>query len=97
MDVRAISLSTSDPSLKDQLESVRNQVAQKQMQLVWNLPVPYSALHPIALETTQWSQFPGAGKDWLYLEPDGDVLPSQGINQVMGNFLTDEWEKIWHN
>jgi hypothetical protein len=95
--VRAVSLSTSDPALKDQLESVRNQVAQKQMQLVWNLPVPYSALHPIALETTQWSQYPGAGRDWLYLEPDGDVLPSQGENKVLGNFLTDAWEKIWHN
>jgi MoaA/NifB/PqqE/SkfB family radical SAM enzyme len=31
----------------------------------------------------------------LYVEPDGDVLPAQGINQVLGNFLNDAWEKIW--
>jgi MoaA/NifB/PqqE/SkfB family radical SAM enzyme len=37
----------------------------------------------------------GAGKAWMYVEPDGDVLPSQGINQVLGNFLIDPWEKIW--
>jgi MoaA/NifB/PqqE/SkfB family radical SAM enzyme len=36
----------------------------------------------------------GAGKAWLYIEPDGDVLPDQLINQVLGNILTDPWEKI---
>jgi len=36
-----------------------------------------------------------AGRAWLYIEPDGDVLPAQEINQVLGNFLTDSWQKIW--
>ena len=37
----------------------------------------------------------GAGKGWLYVEPDGDVLPAQGINQVLGNIIRDPWELIW--
>ncbi len=37
----------------------------------------------------------GAGHAWLYIEPDGDVLPAQGINQVLGNILKDPWETIW--
>jgi hypothetical protein len=26
---------------------------------------------------------------------DGDVLPAQGDNQVLGNILVDPWEKLW--
>jgi MoaA/NifB/PqqE/SkfB family radical SAM enzyme len=37
----------------------------------------------------------GAGRAWLYVEPDGDVLPDQSIDRVLGNFLRDPWEKIW--
>jgi MoaA/NifB/PqqE/SkfB family radical SAM enzyme len=29
------------------------------------------------------------------VEPDGDVLPAQGINKVLGNLLTDDWNTIW--
>ena len=36
-----------------------------------------------------------AGRAWLYVEPDGDVLPTQGVNRLLGNFLRDPWEKIW--
>jgi MoaA/NifB/PqqE/SkfB family radical SAM enzyme len=37
----------------------------------------------------------GAGKVWLYVEPDGDVLPTQGQSEkVLGNLLRDEWTKI---
>ncbi len=85
--VKAISLSSNNPEMKDQIETARNLVAAHNLELIWNLPVPYSALHPIALETTLWTSIPGAGRDWLYIEPDGDVLPTQGVNQVLGNFL----------
>jgi MoaA/NifB/PqqE/SkfB family radical SAM enzyme len=39
----------------------------------------------------------GAGRGWLYVEPDGDVLPSQGINKILGNYIRDTWEHIWNN
>jgi len=95
MGVKAISLSSNSPEMKEQLESARNLAAAKHLELIWNLPVPYSAFHPVALETTQWTEMPGAGRDWLYVEPDGDVLPAQGVNQVLGNFIQDDWAKIW--
>jgi hypothetical protein len=95
LGVKAISLSANDPETKEKLQEARNRIASHGIELVWNLPVPYSSLNPITMETAQWEQIPGAGRDWLYLEPDGDVLPAQGINQVMGNMLLDPWEKIW--
>jgi hypothetical protein len=95
LGVKAISLSSIDPTLYDALQALRSQVAHLNMELVWNLPVPYSAQNPIALETKEYGHTLGAGRAWLYVEPDGDVLPEQGINQVLGNFLIDPWEKIW--
>jgi MoaA/NifB/PqqE/SkfB family radical SAM enzyme len=49
------------------------------------------------LEHDEFQKAPeGAGKAWLYVEPDGDVLPAQGMyDQVLGNMLTDEWQEIW--
>ena len=92
--VRAVSLSASDPALRPALASLRDCTAARQVELIWNLPVPYSAQNPVALETGQ--EIPeGAGRAWLYIEPDGDVLPSQGMNRVLGNMLRDPWEKIW--
>jgi MoaA/NifB/PqqE/SkfB family radical SAM enzyme len=65
------------------------------MSLVWDLPVPYSAQNPVALEVAGPGLVEGAGRGWLYVEPDGDVLPAQGVNQVLGKILKDPWEKIW--
>ncbi len=95
LGVKAISLSTSDPSLDHELAKYRNQAAAAGMTLVWDLPVPYSAYNPVALETREDHLPGGEGHTWLYVEPDGDVLPSQGINQVLGNILTDSWETLW--
>ena len=95
MGVKAISLSTSESALSEELQNLREHVARLDLELVWNLPVPYSATNPVALETEQLEEPEGAGRAWLYIEPDGDVLPAQGINRVLGNFLSDPWEKIW--
>ena len=67
------------------------------LSMVWDLPVPYSQYNPIDLELKNGGNRmkKGAGNAWLYVEPDGDVLPAQGINRVMGNFLTDPWSSIW--
>lgn len=93
--VRAISLSANDSNLQSTLETARSYLAARQLELVWNLPVPYSTFNPINFETDQVETKPGAGSAWLYVEPDGDVLPDQDINQVLGNLLTDPWEAIW--
>jgi hypothetical protein len=99
MKVKSISLSASDPSLSAALQSTRQYAALKEMSLEWDLPVPYSAFHPVALELAEGDHplQKGEGSAWLYVEPDGDVLPGQGHPTVMGNLLTDPWEKIWAN
>lgn len=98
MGVKALSLSVSSMELKDQVALTRQQAAELDMTMVYDLPVPYSKFHPVALEMEDDEPArEGAGRAWLYVEPDGDVLPGQGINRVMGNLLTDPWEKIWEN
>lgn len=93
-DVEKVSLSAAHPGLSASLASAREWLAALHLELVWNLPVPYSSLHPVALETGD-AQIEGAGRAWLYLEPDGDVLAAQGNPTVLGNFLYDPWHKIW--
>jgi MoaA/NifB/PqqE/SkfB family radical SAM enzyme len=95
MGVKTISLSASDPGLSGALDDLRRQSARLDLELVWNLPVPYSDLNPVALETEGIELVEGAGRAWLYVEPDGDVLPAQGANQVLGNLLRDPWNEIW--
>jgi MoaA/NifB/PqqE/SkfB family radical SAM enzyme len=96
LGVHNLSLSIVNATLKDELLKTRQAAAERGLQLVWDLPVPYSQMHPVAIEKEGFEEMPqGAGKAWLYVEPDGDVLPGQGINTVLGNILTDPWEKIW--
>jgi hypothetical protein len=95
MGVKSFSLSAADPALHNTLTELRNRAASLGLSLSWDLPVPYSAFNPVALETQEDNPQPGSGRAWLYIEPDGDVLPSQGGNQVLGNFLKDSWETLW--
>jgi hypothetical protein len=95
MGLHAISLSAVSPELSDTLSDLHNHATGLGLSLVWDLPVPYSAFNPIAFEMLEEQVSAGAGKAWLYVEPDGDVLPSQGINQVLGNLLGDSWAEIW--
>jgi len=97
-DNRSLSLSVSDPDLSKDMAELRNYAVQQGFEISWDLPVPYSALNPVSIEMDpEFEPARGAGNAWLYVEPDGDVLPGQGINRVLGNFLTDPWEKIWNN
>jgi organic radical activating enzyme len=99
MGANALSLSTPNKDLEEKLQDLRNFAALQGLELVWDIPVPYSRNNPVALELEGegYDESPeGAGKAWLYIEPDGDVLPAQGLyDQVMGNMLTDPWEEIW--
>ena len=96
MGILKVSLSISDQMLEENLKKAREKVADLNMALVWDLPVPYSAFNPVSLELRESLKLvDGSGKAWLYVEPDGDVLPAQGINKVIGNLLTESWENIW--
>lgn len=94
--VPAISLSVAQADEAGQrlLQVGRDLVAELGMDLLWDLPAPYSENNPIAMELSEPPK--GAGSAWLYVEPDGDVLPSQGMAPVLGNMLLqDAWADIW--
>lgn len=94
--VEAMSLSISNSGLAKDLSRLGEIAGEMGLRLVSDLPVPYSAVNPVALETAQDNPIPGAGRAWLYVEPDGDALPAQGMGQkVLGNLLTDDWDKIY--
>lgn len=98
LGVRNISLSTSESDLLDEMLELQNQANSLQLSLRWDLPVPYSAANPVAMETREDGTPSGAGKAWLYVEPDGDVLPAQGQSQrILGNLLRDDWNVISAN
>ncbi len=95
-NVPSISLSMESDDLSGVLSSAQQYVQQKGIKLVWDLPVPYSTSHPLALELAESQEYiSGAGKAWLYIEPDGDVLLDQDGTRKLGNFLSDSWETIW--
>jgi hypothetical protein len=96
LEVTSLSLGLADVSLRESLDDVLDQAANLEMQLAFDLPVPYSADNPVAFETAKDEVPSGAGKSWLYVEPDGDVLPAQGMaDTVLGNILRDPWEEIY--
>ena len=95
LGVPAVSRTASASELDADLQTARDLAAGLGMELVWDLPVPYSAHNPVNLEVPDAELVEGAGQAWLYVEPDGDVLPAQGAEAVLGNFLKDPWEKIW--
>jgi organic radical activating enzyme len=96
LEVKSISASAAESSLKNELQTLADKAASLNLTLAFDLPVPYSEQNPVALETAEDNVPTGAGKAWLYVEPDGDVLPAQGMaDQVLGNFLRDDWGKIY--
>lgn len=93
--VNALSLTALTPDMRPALEAARQRAAELGLPLKFDLPVPYSEFNPVHLESEEVLP-PGAGKVWLYVEPDGDVLPAQGMaGQVLGNALRDGWAKIY--
>ena len=94
LGVKSLSLTFADPQLPT--VELRNKAANLGLALKFDLPVPYSAEHAVAQETADDHVPDGAGKAWLYVEPDGDVLPAQGMaDKVLGNFIRDPWERIY--
>lgn len=99
LGANALSLSVSDPGnpvLTSALEEARTLAADLKLSLKWDLPVPYSRHHPVALEAGQEEPSLQDSRAVLYVEPDGDVLPAQGVNRVLGNLARDSWEVVWN-
>ena len=95
--VESLSLSANSESFNENLIKAREEAANLGLSLVWDMPVPYTSINPFELEFQDKSRPSGAGHAWIYIEPDGDVLPGQGIDKVLGNLLNDPWVEIWKN
>ena len=91
--VQAVSLSGGPEAPPESLAKVRNLAAELDLDLVWDLPAPYTAVNPIALETRTPADVLRLTS--LYVEPDGDVLPAQGIDKVLGNLAGESWATVW--
>ncbi len=96
LTVENVSLSASNSTLLDELVQLQGKASELNLSLRWDLPTPYSESNPVTLETAEDKVASGAGKTWLYVEPDGDVLPTQGMaDKVLGNILRDDSAKIY--
>ena len=94
--VASLSMTSSDASLGDTFDALRDKAAALGLTLRFDLPVPYSEYNPVVYEAAENAIPEGAGRAWLYVEPDGDVLPSQGhSDKVLGNLLRDDWKTIY--
>jgi MoaA/NifB/PqqE/SkfB family radical SAM enzyme len=81
--------------LQNSLEAAQDVAHKRGVTLVWDLAAPYSHVNPIETEADLPPE--QAARQHLYVEPDGDVLPGQGYNVVLGNLLRDPWKAIWEN
>ena len=79
--------------LQSALEEAQDAAHEHGLTLVWNLAAPYSHVNPVEMEAGLSPE--QVVRQHLYVEPDGDVLPAQGYNVVLGNLLRDPWEAIW--
>lgn len=94
--VENVSLSSSDMALIEDISHLSKFAEELGFRLISDLPVPYSQANPVAVELLEDAEPLGAGKTWLYVEPDGDVLPAQGMaEKILGNILKDSWETIY--
>jgi len=88
-------VSVPAPRLPSALEKAQNAVHEHGLTLVWDLAAPYSHVNPVEMEADLPPE--QVIRQHLYVEPDGDVLPAQGYNVVLGNLLRDPWEAIWYH
>jgi len=81
--------------LQRALEEAQEAAHARGLTLVWDLAAPYSHVNPVEMEAGLPPE--QVSRQHLYVEPDGDVLPAQGYNVVLGNLLRDPWETIWNH
>jgi len=93
--VRNVSFSAASKSLEKRLLEASQYASENELTLIYDLPVPYSEHNPLNLELEEdLTALKGAARSWLYVEPDGDVLPAQGYTNRLGNLLIDNWMNV---
>ena len=84
-----------EAELPDVLERVRDAAQAREMSFLWYTPTQYCTCNPIdlGLGVKQCT----AGRYNMCIEPDGSVIPCQSYYETLGNFLADDWMKIWND
>ncbi len=79
-----------------QLEArVEEAATRTQMRFLWAPPMPRRPEIPLAAQVRQG---PRCAEDTaVRVEPNGEVIPSRGPIQRVGNILKDDWETIWQH
>jgi SAM-dependent methyltransferase len=96
LEMKSLSLTSSDASSSDSYDDLRDKAAALGLTLKFDLPVPYSVSNPVVYEARENTIPEGAGKAWLYVEPDGDVFPRRVTRENAGNLLRDDWRRFIH-
>ena len=81
--------------LEDALDRAQQAAHAHGLTVIWDLAAPYSYVNPIEIDADLPPE--QVVRQHLYVEPDGDALPAQGYNIVLGNVLRDPWETIWNH
>lgn len=83
----------SETELPDVLERVRDGAAARGLSFLWYTPTQYCTCNPIdlGLGVKQCT----AGRYNMCIEPNGAVIPCQSYFESLGDFLRDDWGKIW--
>lgn len=97
MGVEELALSAAGAQDQQNLSAWRVELQAEGFSMAPAFPLPYSTHYPVgAFNQLSARPLAGAGRCWLYVEPDGDVLPDQDIQQDLGNLLNEPWESIWN-
>ena len=96
MGVDELALSATDPGDQQGLAAWETELQAEGFSMAPAFPLPYSTHHPVGASGEPLPHLlAGAARCWLYVEPDGDVLPDQAIQQDLGNPLNEPWDSIW--
>ena len=84
-----------ESELPDVLDRVRDGAQARGISFLWYTPTQYCTCNPIDLGVGVKQCT--AGRYNMCIEPDGAVIPCQSYFEALGNFLDDDWKKIWHD
>jgi len=84
-----------EANLDSILTAIKNHAIILGMDFTWYTPTQYCIFNPLALELGIKSC--SACRISMCIEPDGTTIPCQSYFTPLGNFLTDNWKKIWDN
>lgn len=91
--VREFAIGESE--LEPILIKIRDRARDLGMEFIWYTPTEYCILNPLKLDLGIKSC--SACRIGMCIEPDGTVIPCQSYFTPLGNFLKDDWRKIWQH